>query len=93
MKLLFTKETQTRRVFAVEAYPSHMRSHSDENGEIFGSHIHLGDPRDEQLIKMVLKGVDELSLERWIYRFRSHATVRDDDPKQLISPFAGELFS
>lgn len=76
----------------LEAYPSHVRSHVDTSGEIYGAHIHLGDPREEQIVKDVKAAIEVLPLSRWVRRFQAHARVLDHGQYVLTHPFAGELF-
>lgn len=90
--LMFTKEAQSRRVFMLEVYPRHVRSHMEDGVELFGSHIHLGDHRVEQVVKDVRGAVETLPIERWIRRFKAHVNLRDRDRFALKPPFADSMF-
>lgn len=93
LALMFTGGAETRRVFMLEAYPSHVRSHMDDDREIFGAHIHLGDPRNEQIVKDVKATMEALPLSRWVSRFKAHARVLNSGGHSLKHPFADSLFN
>ncbi len=50
--LMYRHGRESRRVFMLEVYPTHIRSHVEPDGtEMFGPHIHLGDERLEQVTR------------------------------------------
>jgi len=90
--LLFTQGRDKRRVFMLEVYPSHVRSHVDVDSEVYGPHFHLGDHRDEQLVRSIRGLVDALPQERWIRRFKAHTSISDIGSYVLTHPLSGSLF-
>lgn len=86
---------RVHRVFTLEVYPFHKRSHRDESGEIFGPHLHLGDDRIEGLshaVRRVLCNLDPSSLAGWIARFRRHTKISEDNDRRLAPPYSDDLF-
>lgn len=80
------------RVFMLEVYPAHVVSHRDNGAEIRGPHVHLGDPRLEQIVKSVKVNVDLISVTRWVERFRRHAQVRDNGDLRLTHHLSETLW-
>lgn len=81
------------RVFMLEVYPAHKMSHRGADGDIYGTHIHLGDERAGTcIVKPVRGGPPVGSLQRWMERFRRHARTIDDGEATLIPPFLDSLF-
>lgn len=90
--LMFRERKEQRRVFMIEVYPSHERSHQEPGKVIFGPHLHLGDPRLEQIVREIKCSLDSVHLKRWVARFRRHAKIMDAGNRRLSPPFAGDLF-
>lgn len=90
--LMFREQREMRRVFMLEIYPKHERSHCENGVVFFGPHIHLGDPRLKQVTRSVIANLDGPTVSRWIERFRRHARIKDNDHRQLGTPFSGDLF-
>lgn len=90
--LMYREQREMRRVFMLEIYPKHERSHSENGVVFFGPHIHLGDPRLDQITRIVHANLDGPTVNRWIERFRRHARILDNDHRQLCAPFTDDLF-
>lgn len=83
------------RVFMLEVYPPHKRSHMSETGDVFGPHMHLGDERgtgSTQMVRPVKCRLDTASLVGWIGRFKRHSQVSNDGTNVLERPFPDDLF-
>lgn len=90
--LMLIQQKEQRRVFMLEVYPAHVRSHREKGVVMFGPHMHLGDERLKQLTRQVKSNLGEATLKAWVERFRRHARVRDDQDKRIVPPFSGGLF-
>ncbi|WP_303229183.1 hypothetical protein [Comamonas kerstersii] len=91
--LMYHHGRDIRRVFMLEVYPQHIRSHIERDGtEMFGPHIHLGDERLEQVTREVLTQIGTVTAHAWLERFRRHARIKDYLNAKLESPFGDELF-
>ncbi|MBA1213402.1 hypothetical protein [Pseudomonas oryzihabitans] len=90
--LMYRDQREMRRVFMLEVYPSHVRSHKEPGVELFGPHIHLGDPRLAQVTRSAISSLDRATAQRWVERFRRHAKIRDNGSKILSPPFENDLF-
>lgn len=92
--LMYRHAGELRRVFMVEIYPLHQRSHIEPNGvEFFGPHMHLGDERLEQISKVVLDRVGNVFHKWWIDKLRRHARIGDTVGGYLMAPMGDGLFS
>lgn len=90
--LLYREQREVRRVFMLEVYPKHERSHMEPGRIIFGPHLHLGDERLNQITREVRSSLDGAMLRGWIERFRRHARILDNDHRALTPPFTNDLF-
>ncbi len=90
--LMYLEQREQRRVFMLEVYPEHERSHMEPGLVIFGPHIHLGDERLKQITRKVVSQLDGVNLQRWIERFRRHARILDNERRRLVPPFTDDLF-
>ena len=90
--LMYREQREMRRVFMLEIYPKHERSHFENGIVFFGPHIHLGDPRLYQITRAVYANLNGPTVHRWVERFRRHARIMDNDHRQLDAPFSGDLF-
>lgn len=90
--LMHIQQREQRRVFMLEIYPKHERSHMEPGKIIFGPHIHLGDDRLTKITKKVHSKLDNALLRRWLERFRRHARILDNEHRKLLPPFSGDLF-
>lgn len=90
--LMYREQREMRRVFMIEVYPSHERSHMEPGLTIFGPHLHLGDERLRQITREVRAQLDSALLRRWIERFRRHARILDNEHRKLVPPFTDDLF-
>lgn len=92
--LMYTDGSTKYRVFMLEIYPDHVRSHYDKKKkeEIFGPHIHLGDEKLQQITKKVYSKLNNSDLNRWIYRFNRHARILSNGNKYIKPPFDNDLF-
>lgn len=91
--LMYRHGGEWRRVFMIEVYPQHQRSHVEKDGTpIFGPHLHLGDERLEQVTKAVLDRVGNVTAQRWAERFRRHVRILDAGNNRLVGPMDGSLF-
>lgn len=91
--LMYHHGRDTRRVFMLEVYPSHVRSHVEpDKTEMFGPHIHLGDPRLGQVTREVLAQIGAATAQAWVKRFRRHAKIQDHLGAKLTAPFGEDLF-
>ncbi len=94
----YWQPSELRRVFMIESYPSYMRSHRDEVvGQIYGPHLHLGDPRLGQVVKDLCSPGEDTPFSYWIKKFVRHAKVYSNEGIGSIEgPFssakAGNLF-
>lgn len=90
--LMFREGGEKRRVFMLEAWPPHVRSHRFKDGApLFGSHLHLGDYRLEEVTRQVRADITSTTEQRWVERFARHARIKAGRGA-LSSPFAGDLF-
>ncbi|WP_416424692.1 hypothetical protein RAM80_02695 [Pseudomonas sp. App30] len=90
--LMYRQGKDKRRVFMLEVYPQHERSHR-ENGVVwFGPHCHLGDERLQQVTRSILCSLEGATLHRWVDRFRRHARILDHGSRSLTPPFGRDLF-
>lgn len=82
-----------RRVFMIEVYPAHIRSHVGKDGTIhFGPHLHLGDNRLQEITREIHTKLVGANLQRWIERFKRHATIREENGRYINPPFGHDLF-
>lgn len=90
----YWKPGELRRVFMIESYPSYMPSHRDQNGQIYGPHLHLGDDRLEQVVRKLHASEDGLPFSYWARRFVRHARVYagHNGAAGIPSPHPGDLF-
>lgn len=86
--VMYASAGQRRRVFQLEVYPPHVRSHRDDSGDIYGTHIHYA-----KTVRKVLTNLDVSQTEQWMRRFVRHAKVIDNEPYRLQHPFETDLFS
>ena len=78
----------------VEVYPNHVRSHVEPDGTpFFGPHLHLGDERLDQISKVIIDRVGNTFSQRWVERFRRHATTSDNGENRLLGPMGENLFA
>jgi hypothetical protein len=91
--LMYRHQSEVRRVFMLEVYPDHVRSHKEGDLVIFGPHIHLGDYRLEERTRSVIAKINEAISPEWVERFRRHARILNNGGKLLEPPFADGLFS
>lgn len=92
--LMYKHASQQRRVFMVEIYPSHQRSHIEPDGTpFFGPHMHLGDERLEQISKMVFDRVGNTFSRWWLEKLKRHTKIHDTAHGTLVGPLGDDLFS
>lgn len=91
--LMFRKGMDRYRVFFLEVYPAHVRSHKEPGKEIFGSHIHFGDARQQQITRPVYSGITNALSPQWIERFRRHAKTLNDGTNIISGPFINDIFA
>ncbi|EHN65102.1 hypothetical protein [Comamonas testosteroni] len=92
--LMYRHGKELRRVFMVEVYPQHVRSHIEPNGTpFFGPHMHLGDERLGQVSKMVIDRVGNTFHQWWLEKLRRHTRILDTAHGLLEGPMGGNLFS
>lgn len=90
--LMYKDGKEKRRVFMLEAWPSHVRSHKFKDGTpLFGPHVHLGDYRLEEVTRAVRAAISSTTEQRWVERFARHASIRAGR-SPLTSPFVNDLF-
>lgn len=91
--LMYRHGRESRRVFMLEVYPDHVRSHIEpDRTEMFGPHIHLGDERLEQVTREVIARIGMATAQKWVERFRRHARIKDHLNAKLLSPVGDDLF-
>lgn len=93
--LMLDRKGRRLRVFTLEVMPAHVRSHIEPGKVLFGSHVQVGDEREEGLshaARAVMTQLDAGSVNGWIGRFRRHARVYDGDACTLAPPFSDDLF-
>lgn len=90
---LFDKQDgATFRVLMIEAMPSHKRSHVEDDLEIYGSHILLGDPRaGSHVVRAIISSLSISDHIGWLSRFRRHARIQAGDYD--LTPISGPLFA
>lgn len=92
--LMYRHGNEWRRVFMIEVYPKHVRSHLEKDGtSFFGPHLHLGDERLEQVTRGVIDRIGNPTAQRWVERFRRHTKIFDKGQNRLVGPMDGNLFS
>lgn len=90
--LMHKEGKERRRVFMLEVWPPHQRSHRFKDGTpLFGPHIHLGDYRLEEVTRHVRSSITEAVERRWVDRFVRHARI-NDGRGIMIPPFGHDLF-
>ncbi len=84
--LMYRKEKIQHRIFMLEVYPEHVRSHRDQLAgiEIFGPHIHLGDERLDQITRACKTKIETILSNGWIERFTRHTSILQA-PQSLIT--------
>lgn len=90
--LMYREAKEQRRVFMLEVWPAHVRSHRENGVSMFGPHIHLGDERLDQITRVTLSGLGSATVHGWVERFRRHARILDNGSRQLAAPFTDDLF-
>lgn len=92
--LVYWHGGEMRRVFMVEIYPNHVRSHVEKDGrEFYGPHMHLGDERLSQVSKIVIDRIGNTFHQRWLEKLRRHARISDTAYGSLVGPMGSNLFS
>lgn len=92
--LMYRHAKQQRRVFMVEIYPQHIRSHVEEDGTtFFGPHLHLGDERLGQVSRVVIDRAGNTFSQWWLEKLRRHTRIRDTALGSLEGPMGTNLFS
>ncbi|AKX52014.1 hypothetical protein AKN92_11410 [Thiopseudomonas alkaliphila] len=88
LAIMYRRQKEQYRVFMLEVYPPHVRSHVDHpSGEIFfGPHMHLGSEKLDQLVKLCKTKIDDVLSDRWIKRFIRHTTIQSSPQKKLSMP-------
>jgi hypothetical protein len=82
-----------RRVFFYCIWPDHVRSHrDDENGVMFGPHLHLGDGRIEQTVRKLVTGIASPLDPKWLMRYQRHTNLRANGNHELTAPIKDDLF-
>ena len=90
--LMYKEGKEKRRVFMLEVWPRHVRSHKFKDGTVlFGPHLHLGDYRLEEITKKIRASISSTTERRWVERFARHARIRSGRG-ELSPPFVGDLF-
>lgn len=90
--LMYREGKEKRRVFMLEVWPAHERSHTENGIVIFGPHIHLGDERLRQITKKVRISIGPATECRWVERFVRHARIMAHENRMIVPPFAEDLF-
>lgn len=90
--LMYREGKESRRVFMIDIFPAHERSHKEAGKVFFGPHIHLGDERLAQVTRSVVSQLRSATMYRWVERFRRHARILDNETKSLSAPFVDDLF-
>ncbi|WP_040263731.1 hypothetical protein [Pseudomonas massiliensis] len=90
---LMHKEGKERhRVFMLEIWPSHQRSHRYKDGTpLFGPHIHLGDYRLDEITREVRSSITGPAEQGWVDRFVRHARIQSER-MSIVPPFGHDLF-
>jgi len=92
--LMYTHGGEKRRVFMLEVYPQHVRSHVERDGTaFFGPHLHLGDERFEQVSKQVIDRVGNAFHQRWLEKLQRHTKVLNSSLGLLEGPMGSNLFT
>jgi hypothetical protein len=90
--LMYKEGKEKRRVFMLEVWPAHERSHRFKDGTpLFGPHVHLGDYRLEEVTRHVRCSISGAIERAWVERFARHARIRNGRGS-LTPPFSGGLF-
>lgn len=86
--LMYRKEKAQHRIFMLEVYPKHVRSHRDQKAgiEIFGPHIHLGDERLEQITRACQTKIETILSDEWVERFIRHTKIKHDVHSLITAP-------
>ena len=83
---------ERRRVFMLEIWPEHQRSHRFKDGTpLFGPHIHLGDYRLEEITRHVRSSITGAAERGWVDRFVRHARIKSGRGS-IEPPFGLDLF-
>lgn len=83
---------ERRRVFMLEIWPEHQRSHRFKDGTpLFGPHIHLGDYRLEEVTRHVRSSITGAAERGWVDRFVRHARIKSGRGC-IEPPFGLDLF-
>jgi len=90
--LMYRDGKESRRVFMLDIFPAHERSHKEMGKVFFGPHIHLGDERLAQVTRSVVSQIKSATMYRWVEPFRRHVRIIDSEDKYLSSPFSNDLF-
>lgn len=90
--LMYREHKEQRRVFMLEVWPAHVRSHRENGVAMFGPHIHLGDERLAQITREVYSKLGSVTMHGWVERFRRHAKIMDNEGRRLGAPFTADLF-
>lgn len=90
--LMYKEGKEKRRVFMLEVWPNHVRSHKFKDGTpLFGPHVHLGDYRLAEITKHVRALISSATEQRWVERFTRHARI-ENGRGVVSSPFVDDLF-
>ncbi|QOI03387.1 hypothetical protein D5S10_05525 [Pseudomonas savastanoi] len=90
--LMYKEGKEKRRVFMLEVWPPHERSHRFKDGTpLFGPHIHLGDYRLEETTRHVRSSITGATERAWVDRFVRHARI-NSGRGSLTAPFGNDLF-
>lgn len=86
--LMYRKERVQHRVFMLEVYPEHVRSHRDLKAgiDLFGPHIHLGDERLEQITRICKTKIESILSNEWIDRFARHTMISATSKRLITVP-------
>lgn len=90
--LMYKDGKEKRRVFMLEIWPPHERSHKFKDGTpLFGPHIHLGDYRLDEITRHVRSKITMAAEQAWLDRFVRHARIKEGRGA-LTTPFGDDLF-
>lgn len=85
--------TEWRRVFFYCLWPDHVRSHRDDvNGIMFGSHLHLGDGRLEEVVRKLVTGIESKLDPEWLRRYQRHTSIKANGEIEPSVPIKDDLF-
>lgn len=90
--LMYREGKEKRRVFMLEVWPEHERSHREKGMDMFGPHLHLGDERLAQVTKKVRSSISGATERRWVERFVRHARIISVNGRSISTPFDDDLF-